>query len=174
MKIVFQARLISLFLFIASVLGMAYALYLQHKLMLMPCPLCIFQRIGLIIMGVFSLINFVCYPNKFWAKISLWAISLLGVIWSFGVAVRHVWMTYQPYGEVASCGPGLNYMMDTLPFSQVLKNVFFGGGDCALIDWTLFGLSIPEQSAIFFMVLIAIHGWQFYLYKTNKPFKHAN
>lgn len=167
MKALFHARLISLWLFLASVVGMVYALYLQHALMLEPCPLCIFQRIGLIVMGAFSLLNFLFYPKKAVAKFTLWALSLVGIIWSLGVALRHVWMTYQPYGEVASCGPGLNYMMDTLPFAQVLKNVFYGGGDCALIDWTLLGLSIPEQSAIFFSGLALAHFWQLYLYKRN-------
>lgn len=142
---------------------MAYALYLQHYLTLEPCPLCIFQRIGLMAMGVFSLINFIAYPKKRWAKNGLWFLSLASVVWALAVAARHVWMTYQPYNEVASCGAGLNYLVKTLPLKQVLQNVFYGGGNCALVDWTLFGLSIPEQSAIFFALLTAAHGWQGYL-----------
>ena len=49
-------RQINLTLFVLSVLGMAYALYLQYFEQLMPCPLCVFQRVGLIGFGVFTLI----------------------------------------------------------------------------------------------------------------------
>lgn len=38
-------RFVNGFLFLASVLGMAFALYLEHGQGLQPCPLCVFQRI---------------------------------------------------------------------------------------------------------------------------------
>lgn len=49
-------RFVSGFLFLASVIGMAFALYLEHVQGLEPCPLCVFQRIGLIGLGL-SLIH---------------------------------------------------------------------------------------------------------------------
>ena len=39
---------------LASVAGMAFALYLEHGQGLNPCPLCVFQRIGLIGLGIIS------------------------------------------------------------------------------------------------------------------------
>lgn len=152
-------RLVAFLLFLASVVGMAYALYLQHILNLEPCPLCIFQRVGLMVMGLFSLLLAIIHPKKRWAQLVLWAGSLIGILWSAGVAARHVWLTYLPADEVPSCGPGLNYWMDTLPIMQVFQEVLSGSGECAVVDWTLFGLSIPEQSLIFFVLLILVHGW---------------
>ena len=35
---------------------MGYALYAQHGLGLEPCPLCIFQRVGVIALGVVFLV----------------------------------------------------------------------------------------------------------------------
>ena len=35
-------------------------------------------------------------------------------------AMRHVWLQSLPPGEVPACGPGLNYMLETLPFTDVL------------------------------------------------------
>ena len=51
-------RLVSGFLVLASIIGMAFALYLEHVQGLEPCPLCVFQRLGLIGLGVVSLIAF--------------------------------------------------------------------------------------------------------------------
>lgn len=94
----------------------------------------------------------------------LWLGSLIGIVWSFGVAARHVWLQHLPPDQVPACGPGLNYWVDTLPILQVFQEVLKGSGECAVIDWTLLGLSIPEQSVIFFGVLIVIHvliAWRF-------------
>jgi disulfide bond formation protein DsbB len=41
-------------LFIGSVIGIAFALFLEHVQGLNPCPLCVFQRVGLIGMGIFD------------------------------------------------------------------------------------------------------------------------
>lgn len=48
-------RNLQVFLVIMAVIGMSFALfYLQRHLGLSPCPLCIFQRVGLIVMGGFA------------------------------------------------------------------------------------------------------------------------
>ena len=56
-------RIISGLLFLASVIGMAFALYLEHVQGLDPCPLCVFQRIGLIGLGFISLIALLHHPK---------------------------------------------------------------------------------------------------------------
>ena len=57
-------RFVSGFLFLASVIGMAFALYLEHVQGLEPCPLCVFQRIGLIGLGIVSLVAFFFFFNS--------------------------------------------------------------------------------------------------------------
>ncbi|KOA13352.1 dihydrolipoamide acetyltransferase, partial [Acinetobacter baumannii] len=49
-------RLVSGLLVLASIVGMSFALYLEHVKGLEPCPLCIFQRVGLMAMGFVALI----------------------------------------------------------------------------------------------------------------------
>ncbi|WP_155517946.1 disulfide bond formation protein B, partial [Acinetobacter pittii] len=39
-------RFVSGVLVLASIIGMTFALYLEHVVGLEPCPLCIFQRVG--------------------------------------------------------------------------------------------------------------------------------
>ncbi|MBP0644358.1 disulfide bond formation protein B, partial [Mycobacterium tuberculosis] len=55
---------------LASIIGMSFAyFYLQGVVKLDPCPLCIFQRVGLIVMGIFAFIAFLLNPKQVWAKI---------------------------------------------------------------------------------------------------------
>lgn len=139
---------------LASVVGMAFAFfYLQGYEKLDPCPLCIFQRIGLIVMGIFTLLAFLINPKAIWAKITLMIGALAGIGWSIAVAIRHVWLQHLPPDQVPSCGPGLDYWVNTLPIAQVIKEVFRGSGECAEIDWQFLGFSIPELSLAFFSVL---------------------
>ena len=51
-------RFINGLLVLASIVGMSFALYLEHVKGLDPCPLCVFQRVGLMAMGIFALIAF--------------------------------------------------------------------------------------------------------------------
>lgn len=151
-------RNLQVFLVIMAVIGMSFALfYLQRHLGLSPCPLCIFQRVGLIIMGGFALISALFNPKSKVIRLLLWLGSLVGIGWATAVAARHVWLQHLPADQVPSCGPGLNYWLDTLPILQVFKEVFAGSGECASVDWTLMGLSIPEQSLILFIVLLIVH-----------------
>lgn len=121
---------------------MAYALYAEHVLFYMPCPLCVFQRIAVIALGIGFLLAAVHHPAGKGRIVYAGIIGLAG-LFGIGVAGRHVWMQHLPADEVPACGPGLGYMVETLPFSEVLATVFTGSGECANIDWALFGLSMP-------------------------------
>ena len=151
-------RNLQVFLVLMAVIGMSFALfYLQRHLGLSPCPLCIFQRVGLIVMGGFALISALFNPKSKVVRLILWLGSLAGIGWATAVAARHVWLQHLPADQVPSCGPGLNYWMDTLPILQVFKEVFAGSGECAEIAWRFMGLSIPEQSLILFSILLIVH-----------------
>lgn len=161
-------RSLQAFLVVMTVVGMSYALFfLQRYMGLTPCPLCIFQRIGLMVMGGFALIAVLINPKSVALKILLWIGSLAGIGWATSVAARHVWLQHLPADQVPSCGPGLDYWLDTLPMQQVLKEVFAGSGECASISWRFLGLSIPEQSLIFFAILLLVH--IFILWRILRP-----
>jgi len=42
----------------------------------------------------------------------------------------------------------------------VIQKVLHGSGECAVIDWTFLGLSLPTLSAAFFSVLLVGCVWQ--------------
>lgn len=150
-------RQINAFLVFICVVGSVFAIgYLQNTLGLDPCPLCIFQRIGLWVMGLFAFLGLIFNPKGKEFRLTLWLGSLLGTLWGAGVAARHVWLQHLPADELPACGPGLNYWVETLPVMQVFEQVLKGSGECALIDWTFLGLSIPMQTLVLFVVILVI------------------
>ena len=52
----------------------------------------------------------------------------LSILWSVGVAARHVWLQNLPPDQVPSCG-GLEYWLETLPLQSVLQQVLNGSGN---------------------------------------------
>ena len=138
---------------------MAYALFAQYFLNLEPCPLCIFQRVAVISMGIIFLICSLLEPKSSLAKII--SSTLYVTAGSFGVAVasRHVWLQNLPSDQVPGCGPGLDFMMSTFPINEVFEMVFNGSGECATIDWSFLSLSMPAWVIICSLFLIAYAIW---------------
>jgi disulfide bond formation protein DsbB len=138
--------------FFACAALMAYALYAQHMLGLEPCPLCIFQRVAVISLGVLYLIATLHNPKVTGSRVYgvlLVLVALIGI----GVSGRHVWIQAQPPGSVAACGADLNYLLEIMPVTAVVNKVLFGSGECGKIDWTFLGLSMPWWVMISLIVL---------------------
>ncbi|MEO8134184.1 MAG: disulfide bond formation protein B [Betaproteobacteria bacterium] len=140
------------FLTCAALIG--WALWLQYGLDLEPCPLCIFQRVAVIATGIVFLIAAVQNPQRrgavFYAILTV-LVSGIGA----ALAAWHVWIQGQPQGTVPSCGMGLNYMLETLPLTDVIGRVLKGSGECAEQGWLLLGLAIPSWTFVFFIAMIA-------------------
>jgi len=137
------------FLVCAGLMG--YALYAQYQLMLEPCPLCILQRIAVIGLGIVFLLA--ALHNSSGASRFVYAalLAIAGVVGAI-VAGRHAWLQWIPEDQVPACGPGLDYMWENFPLADVINMVFKGSGECAGVDWTFIGLSMPAW------VLIAVLG----------------
>jgi disulfide bond formation protein DsbB len=140
---------------LVGVLGCAaligYALYVQYVMGLEPCPLCILQRVAVIVAGGLFLLAFLHDPAERGARVYGVLIDLVALA-GIAVAARHMWIMAQPPGAVAECGASLDYMMDVLPLHEVLGKVLTGSGECAKLDWQFLGLNMPTW------VLIALVG----------------
>ncbi len=141
--------------FICCVALMAYALYAEHVLGLAPCPLCIFQRVAVIVAGVLFLLAALHDPGRIGARVygTLLALAALG---GMLISARHIWIQAQPPGTVAACGADLDYLLEIMPVTDVISKVLTGSGECGKIDWTLLGLSMPWWVLI---ALLALGVW---------------
>ncbi len=141
--------------FLACAALMGYALYAQHGLGLEPCPLCIFQRVAVIALGVLFLIAAIHDPGRSGARVYAVLLSL-AALGGILVSTRHIWIQAQPPGTVAACGASLDYMLDIMPVTDVITKVLTGSGECGKVDWRLLGLSMPWWVLI---SLVVLAGW---------------
>ncbi|WP_422141798.1 disulfide bond formation protein B [Vreelandella salicampi] len=139
--------------FAFCVLMMAVALALEHIVGLAPCPLCIFQRVGVIATAIVLAVAALHNPVGRIGRALYGVLSLITVAGGAFVAGRHVWLQSLPADEVPSCGPNLDYMMDMLPLQDVVAMVLTGSGECAEISFSLLGLSLPAWTLIGFLFL---------------------
>ena len=121
---------------------LGYAWYAQSALGLEPCPLCIFQRVGVAACGVLFLLAALQNPKATGARL-YGSLLLLAAFATAGVAARHLWIQHLPAGAVPSCGASLNYMLEVFPLSDVIRKVLSGSGECAQVSWRLLRLSMP-------------------------------
>jgi disulfide bond formation protein DsbB len=131
---------------------MGFGLYLQYFKHQDPCPLCMVQRVIFIAMLAVFLLAAIHRPNRLGERVYAALVSLLALS-GVAVASRHIWIQHLPDDQVPACGPGLDYMLDTMPMSNVLKELMHGSGECAAHGWTLFSLGIPEWSLLCYLLL---------------------
>lgn len=149
----FRAQFLTGFAVCAALLG--FALYSQYQLGLNPCPLCTFQRGAFVLLGVVFLIGALHAPRGARGRGIYGGLAVIASVLGLAVAGRHVWLQHLPADKVPACGPDLSYMMEAFPFADVLRKVFTGSGECAVVDWSFLGLSMPEWSLAWFLALLA-------------------
>lgn len=138
--------------FAAAAAALAFAYYLQYGLGLQPCPLCILQRVAVAGTGLVFLLGAVHGPAG--AGRAIYAVlAALAAGVGAAIAGRHVWLQSLPKDRVPACGPGLDYLLDALPWRDVLARVLRGDAACAEIEASFLGLSLPGWTLIAFVGL---------------------
>jgi disulfide bond formation protein DsbB len=137
-----------------AVAAMAVALYLQHVVGLKPCPLCVLQRIALILAGTVALAGAVLARGRA-SQFAFLAGSAAAALAGAGVAVWHVWILVYP-PESMSCGRPFEWFHEDFPLAVWLPRLFRGDGDCLSTEWSLLGLGIPHWSLVGFAVVLGL------------------
>ncbi len=140
--------------FIASFGLVGLALWIQTRYQLNPCPLCISQRMVFMGLGLLFLLAAFVPPQTLLRKI-VTALLVLTALGGVVVALRHWWLQAHRDSIIADCGVGFDYMFENFPLQKALSLVFRGTGDCAAIDWTFLGLSLPQLALLAYLGLAA-------------------
>ncbi|HLW73955.1 MAG TPA: disulfide bond formation protein B [Gammaproteobacteria bacterium] len=151
-SLLYNRRRTNLLGFLACTGLMAYALYAQFYLHLMPCLLCIFQRIAVIALGLVFLAAF-AHDSKHWGGKVYGVLQFLVAAGGSAVALRHIYVQHLPEDLAPPCGPGFGYLFAHLPLSKFLVQVFTGSADCSIVTWTFLGMTMPEWLLAWFLVL---------------------
>jgi disulfide bond formation protein DsbB len=151
-------RMLNSLIFLGCIGSLGFSYYVQHYLGFEPCPLCIFQRLALLAVALVFLAATLHNPREWGAKV--YGI-LVGLAAGFGagIAARHVWLQHLPPEEAPRCGPSLEYMLEAFPLNETIREVLTGSGECAKVDWTLLGFSMPEWTLALFVGLMVVGVW---------------
>ena len=145
--------------FLACAALMAYAFYAERVLGFEPCPLCMFQRVGVVILGAVFLLAALHHPKSLGGARAYAFLIALAAAFPAYVAGRHVYIQGLPPGSVPACGASLDYMVEVFPLMTVIKKVLFGAGECQKIDWSFLGLSMPAWVLMAVVALGAYGVW---------------
>jgi len=133
----------------AAALAFGIASYLEYSVGLTPCSLCVLQRLCLLLFLVNGLIACVHGPGHK-GSIVYGAMGLVFASAGMTLAWRQVLMQSRSFERLPSCVAPLD-RADS--WWCALRSVLDGAVDCANITWTLFDLSIPEWSLLFFLAV---------------------
>ena len=147
-----RSRQVFLGIFIATALMMGFGYWLQYAEGLEPCPLCMTQRIFITLAGLTGLAAALHGPGRagirvYGTRVARWCVV------GGGFSIRHLWLQSLPPERVPACGPGLDYMLEAFPFTEVLQTVLSGSGECAQVDWHFLGLAMPGWVLLCVLVL---------------------
>jgi disulfide bond formation protein DsbB len=130
----------------------AAALYLQHAQNMLPCPLCVIQRYLYLAIAVCCLVGAAGGRPKVGA-----GLGLLGALGGLGVVGKHLYVLAHPG---FSCGiDPMETVLNKIPTATALPWLFRADGLCEDARDTLFGLSVPTWSAVWFAILTASLVW---------------
>lgn len=147
-------RLQMLLGFAVCVALLGFALYVEHGMFMLPCPLCILQRFFFAGMGILGLIAALHGPSSRGGRVAYgMSIAFLAAVGA-SIAGRHVWLQLQPPSGFPSCGGmGLGYMFESLGPIDALAETLSGSADCAKVDWAFLGFSMPAWTFVCFVLL---------------------
>ena len=140
-------------LIIAFCLGVAY--FAEFYQGINPCPLCLLQRYLFMLVGVFALLAWVQGPGRIGRLV--YAIFIwLGSLGGAALSARQIYLQMQPPGANEVCLPGLDYLLQTMHWVDVLRLVITGSPECGTIQWRLLGMSMADWSMIIFVIIVLL------------------
>jgi len=137
-----------------AALALALALFLQHGMGLQPCPLCILQRVALILAGAIALAGALLGRGSGAQRAWIGA-SMLAALTGAGIAGWHAWILAQPPATM-SCGRPFEWFHAEFPLGVWLPRLFRGEADCLSGEWSLLGLGVPHWSLVGFAFVLAL------------------
>ena len=131
---------------------LGFALYLQHGRGLDPCPWCVVQRLGFILIGMIALVGALHRPGPV-GTVVYTGFGLAAAGAGAASAVYHVYLQSDPVLSAKCVGSAVERILDQLDIGSWSPPLLQYGGPCTLKPWSFLGLSIPEWSLVWFGLL---------------------
>lgn len=128
------------------------ALVLEHGFALVPCALCLMQRIWIMVAGVAVAVSLAHGTRRRIYPVLAALAALVGA----GFSLRQLWIIAFP-DSAPACGADINYLIEVFPAAEVLRAMTFGTGNCA--DHSA---AIPLSALAGCVAIIAWAVWHLY------------
>ena len=153
------SRSLFFMVFIAGSFALGASYYLEFAVGLEPCGLCLLQRFFLVLLTAVCLMASVQGPGRLGCFL-YWLLGLLCSLAGTLTAWRQVVLQSDPVQPLSACSPHLADVLAGIPWTCAVQRMFEGTADCAQISWTLFDLSVPEWSLLFFVAIVILGVYQ--------------
>jgi protein dithiol:quinone oxidoreductase len=158
-----KPRLVNLYIFLFCISLLGIALYMEHVMLLEPCPLCIMQRVFFLATALTALVAAIHNPGAI-GKTRYGMVGGLFALAGAGFAIRQIYLQHLPKDQVPACLPSVGYMLEAdFPLKEVVSVLFSGDGNCAEVTWrdpVLNFFTIADLSLIGLLSLAAVCFWQ--------------
>jgi len=141
-------------IFVACVLVLGSAVYIQQVERIFPCPWCVVQRLGYLLVGLIALVAVLHRPKsggmRVYARLGVLA-SLAGA----SAALYQVFLERDPVRAQSCIGGVVEKVLDTIEIGKLFPMLLQYDGPCGDTGWRLLSLSVPQWSLIGFLLLAA-------------------
>ena len=150
-------RIIFLTVFLICAGSLVYAVYLQLVKNLLPCPLCVAQRLSYWVIGLTAIVAVAHNPRTLGRRLYSGVMMIAALVGGV-VATRHSWLVRYP--ESFECGISPEErLLNSLPIAGCWPTMFEANGDCSESSWEFMSLTIPDWSAILFILMAILSGY---------------
>lgn len=139
------------FILISGLLGVS--VYLQLFQGIQPCALCTLQRLAFALLGMTFLFGSLFAKNR---TLQHLVNGLLFIFSGIGIflAGRQIWLQHFPPADGTECGVSIQYMMQVLPWHEVLQKVIAGSTECTQRGWEFLSLNMAEWALVWFTMML--------------------
>ena len=123
--------------------------YFQYIVGLIPCPLCIMQRICVFLLLAVMGLSFRTLKKAHILSFLQIVIACAGLFFS----LRQLWLQSLPAGTAPACMPSLDILIRYFPWQTVVRALFWGSGECGETNWQMLGISMAGWCALYFLFM---------------------
>lgn len=150
-----RSRHLFVLAFMLAMLALSAAVHIEKVVALRPCQLRFVQH-GLLFL--IAIVNAVAWWHRPGLRVNrLYCISLLLLTASGAAsAIRQLWLQSNPLPLHVCPSANLLLLGKSEALLETVKMLVLGTPDCAIINWTLLDMSLPEWSLLTFAGLAVI------------------
>lgn len=139
-----------------SVVMLAFAFYAQHVQHLVPCVLCVAQRVVLVFL--LPCIWLASLRQRAFLSWLGHALAVIGLFAGLALSWRHHWLQMHPR-HGGQCLPDVMTMWQYLSVPHFFSAMVHGDAECSRVTWRLLGLSVPVWLGAAYLGMLVMLLW---------------